>query len=133
MAILDELLDEIVVVDDDEISEAITLLLERSKLLVEGAGAVGVAALSRARSAATGSVCALLSGGNIDPTTLIGVLRHGMTLAGRYLVVRTQLPDRPGELIKLLDLVAQRARQHRLGRPPSRGRAASTSPRRGSS
>jgi threonine dehydratase len=51
-------------------------------------------------------VCCLLSGGNIDPTTLISVMRRGLTLAGRYLVVRTLIPDRPGELIKLLQLVA---------------------------
>jgi threonine dehydratase len=49
----------------------------------------------------------VLSGGNIDPTMLISVMRHGLTVAGRYLVVRTQLSDRPGELIKLLSLVAE--------------------------
>jgi threonine dehydratase len=49
----------------------------------------------------------VLSGGNIDATMLISVMRHGLTTAGRYLVVRTQLPDRPGELIKLLSLVAE--------------------------
>jgi threonine dehydratase len=51
-------------------------------------------------------VCCLLSGGNIDATTLISVMRYGLTSAGRYLVVRTRIPDRPGELIKLLELVA---------------------------
>ena len=50
---------------------------------------------------------AILSGGNIDPTVLISVMRHGLTTAGRYLVVRSRLDDRPGELIKLLKLVAQ--------------------------
>ena len=89
------------------ISEAITLLLERSKLLVEGAGAVGVAALLAGKVGGTGSVCPVLSGGNIDPTTVISVLRHGMTVAGRYLVMRTRVVDRPGELIKLLQLVAR--------------------------
>ena len=54
-----------------------------------------------------GSTAALLSGGNIDPTMLIEVMRHGLTLAGRYLAVRTRLPDRPGELVKLLGLVAK--------------------------
>ena len=49
---------------------------------------------------------AILSGGNIDPTLLISVMRHGLTLSGRYLVIRTRLPDLPGELIKLLSLVA---------------------------
>ncbi|HEV8099279.1 MAG TPA: hypothetical protein VGP56_09020, partial [Gaiellaceae bacterium] len=50
---------------------------------------------------------AILSGGNIDPTVLISIMRHGLTESGRYLVVRSRLHDRPGELIKLLSLVAQ--------------------------
>jgi len=54
----------------------------------------------------TGDVCTLLSGGNIDPTMLISVMRHGLTVAGRYLVVRTRIPDRPGALVELLELVA---------------------------
>ena len=104
--ILDELLDDRVAVTDEEISEAITLLLDRSKLVVEGAGAVGVAALLAGKVEGTGTVCPLLSGGNIDPTLLISVLQHGLTAAGRYLVIRSRLPDRPGELIKLLSLIA---------------------------
>ena len=107
MAILDDVLEEMVEVDDEAISEAIVLLLERSKLVVEGAGAVGVAALLGGKIGGTGPVAIVLSGGNIDPTMLISVMRHGLTAAGRYLVVRTQLGDRPGELIKLLSLVAE--------------------------
>ena len=106
-AILDEVLDQLVTVSDEEISEAIVLLLERSKLVVEGAGAVGVAALLAGRVSGSGPAVAVLSGGNIDPTMLISVMRHGLTVSGRYLVVRTQLADRPGELIKLLSLVAE--------------------------
>jgi len=106
-AILDDVLDEMITVSDEEISEAIVLLLERSKFVVEGAGAVGVAALIAGRAGGSGPAVALLSGGNIDPTMLISVMRHGLTAAGRYLVVRTQLADRPGELIKLLSLVAE--------------------------
>jgi len=106
MGILEETLDEIVEVSDEEISEAITLLLERSKLLVEGAGAVGVAALLAGKIDGDDSVCALLSGGNIDPTLLLSVLRHGLTVAGRYLVLRSRLGDRPGELIRFLEVVA---------------------------
>jgi threonine dehydratase len=106
MGILEENLDEIVEVSDEAISEAITLLLERSKLLVEGAGAVGVAALLVGKVPGNGPVCALLSGGNIDPTLLLSVLRHGLTVAGRYLVLRSRLRDRPGELISFLDVVA---------------------------
>jgi threonine dehydratase len=106
MTILERLLDELVHVADDEIAEALTLLLERAKLVTEGAGAASVAALLAGRDGGHGPACCLLSGGNIDPTTLISVMRHGLTVAGRYLVVRTRIPDRPGELIKLLELVA---------------------------
>jgi threonine dehydratase len=105
--ILDDVLDDMVAVTDEEISEAIVLLLERSKLVVEGAGAVGVAALLAGRVGGSGPAVAVLSGGNIDPTMLISVMRHGLTAGGRYLVVRTHLADRPGELIKLLSLVAE--------------------------
>jgi threonine dehydratase len=107
MAILDRLLDDLVVVTEGEISEAITMLLERSKLLVEGAGAVGVAALLAGKAGGTGPACAVVSGGNIDPTTLMSVLRHGMTVEGRYLAMRTRLVDRPGELIRVCELIAQ--------------------------
>jgi threonine dehydratase len=106
-SILRETLADIVTVDDEEISEAIVLLLERAKLVVEGAGAASLAAVLAGKVGGTGQVCALLSGGNIDPTLLISVMRHGLTLAGRYLVVRTKLADRPGELLKLLTLVAE--------------------------
>jgi threonine dehydratase len=81
-------------------------VLERTKLLVEGAGAAGVAALLVGKAPSDGPVCVVLSGGNIDPSLLITVMRHGLTRAGRYLVVRTTVPDRPGELLKLLGLVA---------------------------
>ena len=104
--LLDGLLDDIVTVTDEEISQAIVFLLERMKLVVEGAGAAPVAALLAGRIEGPGPAVALLSGGNIDATLLISVMRHGLTLAGRYLVVRTRLADRPGELIKLLSLVA---------------------------
>ena len=107
MAILDEVLDAMVEVDDELISEAIVLLLERAKLVVEGAGAVGVAALLAGKVGGSGPVAVVLSGGNIDPTLLISVMRRGLTLGGRYLVLRTRIPDRPGELVKLLSLIAE--------------------------
>jgi threonine dehydratase len=107
MSILEHVLDDIVAVGDEEISDAIVVLLERTKLVVEGAGAVSVAALLAGKVGGGGPVVPVLSGGNIDATLLISVMRHGMSLAGRHLVVRTNLPDRPGELLKLLDLVAQ--------------------------
>jgi threonine dehydratase len=107
MPLLEDLLDDIVHVTDDEISQAIVLLLERAKLVVEGAGAVGVAALLAGKAGGDGLAIPVLSGGNIDATMLVSVMRHGLTAAGRYLVVRTRLADRPGELIKLLSLVAE--------------------------
>jgi threonine dehydratase len=105
--LLDEVLDDVVEVSPDGIAQAIVLLLERTKLLVEGAGAVGVAALLAGKIRGKGPVAVVLSGGNIDASTLIEVVRHGVTTAGRHLVVRTSVPDRPGELLKLLQLVAE--------------------------
>ena len=106
-SILDRVLDDTVFVSDEEISEALVLCVERTKLLVEGAGAVGLAALLAGRVPGSGSVAVVLSGGNIDATTLISVLRHGLTQSGRFLAVRLLIPDRPGELRTVLDLVAQ--------------------------
>lgn len=105
--ILRDALDDVVTVTDEQISHAIVLLLERTKLLVEGAGAASVAAVLAGKAGDEGEVGVVLSGGNIDPTLLIQVMRHGLTQAGRFLVVRTRLGDRPGELIKLLQLVAE--------------------------
>ena len=100
-------LDEVVTVTDAEIAGAILLVSERCKLTVEGAGAASVAALLAGKVPGSGPVCALLSGGNIDASMLIEVLRHGLTRAGRYLVVRTRVSDRPGNLADLLALVAE--------------------------
>jgi threonine dehydratase len=105
-SLLGDMLESVVTVTDEEISEAIVLLTERAKLVVEGAGAAAVAALLAGRVPGEGPTVAILSGGNIDPTLLIQVMRHGLTLAGRYLVVRTRIADRPGELAKLLALFA---------------------------
>jgi threonine dehydratase len=104
-SILDQVLDDLVSVTDEEISQAIVLLLERMKLVVEGAGTVGVAALLAGKIGGSGVAVPVLSGGNIDATLLISVMRRGLSLAGRYLVVRTRVGDRPGELAKLLNLL----------------------------
>jgi threonine dehydratase len=106
MSILDRVLDDMVSVSDEQISDAIVVLLERTKLVVEGAGAVAVAALLAGKVGGTGCVVPVLSGGNIDATLLISVMRHGLAVAGRYLVLRTHVPDRPGELAKLLTMLA---------------------------
>jgi threonine dehydratase len=106
MSILDDVLDDMVSVTDEQITEAIVLILERTKLVVEGGGAVGVAALLSGKLESPGVVVPLLSGGNIDATLLISVMRRGLAVAGRFLVVRTRVPDRPGELAKLLTMLA---------------------------
>ncbi|HWX10375.1 MAG TPA: threonine ammonia-lyase, partial [Gaiellaceae bacterium] len=105
-SILDRMLDDVVAVTDEEITESIVLLLERTKLVVEGAGAVAVAALLQGKVGGEGTVVPLLSGGNIDATMLISVMRRGLAVAGRFLVLRTRVPDRPGELATLLTLLA---------------------------
>jgi threonine dehydratase len=107
MSILDDVLDEIVSVGDEEISDALVVLLERTKLVVEGAGAISVAALLAGKVGGSGCVVPVLSGGNIDATLLISVMRHGLAVAGRFLVLRTRVPDRPGELARLLTLLAE--------------------------
>ncbi|HEY3578416.1 MAG TPA: threonine ammonia-lyase [Gaiellaceae bacterium] len=107
MGILGETLDDIVTVDDEQIAEAIVLLAERTKLVVEGAGAASAAAMLQGLvGGGSGPVLALLSGGNIDASLMVQVMRRGLALAGRYLVVRTRVLDRPGELARLLDLLA---------------------------
>ncbi len=121
-AIVRELLDEVVVTDDEEISQAIVLLLERSKLVVEGAGAAPVAALLAGRAGGDGFTCAVLAGGNIDATTLSSVVRFGLTVSGRYLVVKILIPDRPGQLARIVGVIGdERANviavtHHREGR-----------------
>jgi threonine dehydratase len=107
LAILRSRLADVVTVSDDEISQAILLLAERAKLVVEGAGAAPLAAALAGRVAGEGPLVLVLSGGNIDSSLLITVMRHGLTRAGRYLVLRTRVPDRPGELVKLLELIAR--------------------------
>src|SRR5436309_2867821 len=106
MGILGETLDDIVAVEDEQIGEAIVLLAERTKLVVEGAGAAAVAAILGGLAGGSGPVLALLSGGNIDASLMVQVMRRGLASHGRYLVVRTRVPDRPGELAKLLGLLA---------------------------
>jgi threonine dehydratase len=100
--------DGVVVVDEDETAEAMVVLMERAKLVVEGAGAVGVAALlgGHMRPAQRGTTVAVLSGGNVDPGLLASVARRHETEVGRRLVLITRVADRPGNLAKLLGEVA---------------------------
>ena len=109
LPLVERYVDEVVTVSDDEVAEAMVMLLERTKQVVEGAGAVAVAALMQGRIAAPkeGQVCAVLSGGNVDASLLSECIRLGETAAGRRMVLSTIVPDRPGALSGLLQVVAE--------------------------
>ncbi len=99
--------DELVVVEEEEITQAMMLVLERGKLLVEGAGAVGLAAVLGGKVQIAGKkVAVVLSGGNVDAHLIARMVEHGLAHAGRYLVLRVMLDDRPGRLSRLLSIVS---------------------------
>lgn len=105
--IIKQYVDEIVVVDEEEIAESILVLLERAKLMIEGGGAVGLAAVLNQKVAnLEGPTCIVLSGGNIDVNILSRIIERGLVKAGRYVRMTTFVPDRPGGLQKLLASVA---------------------------
>lgn len=106
-AMVAALVDEVVTVSEEALSRALLFLLERAKLVVEPAGAAGVAALLEGEiDDVDGPVVAVLSGGNIDPLLLMRIIRHGMAAAGRYLSIVVRVPDRPGSLAGLLAKLA---------------------------
>jgi threonine dehydratase len=113
--------EDVVTVSDDEISRALLLLVERAKAVVEPAGAVGVSAILEGKISGHGPVLAVLSGGNVDPLLLIKLIEHGLTAAGRYLLLRIIVEDRPGELAALTEAVAKmglnvlEVEHHRVG------------------
>jgi threonine dehydratase len=99
--------DEVVTVTEDDIARALLVLLERAKLVVEPAGAVGVAALMTGAVRPDGPTVVVLSGGNIDPLLMQRVIAHGLAASDRYLTLRIGLPDRPGQLARIAELVAE--------------------------
>lgn len=99
--------DDVVTVTEEEISRALLLLIERAKAVVEPAGAVGLAAILADKIAGDGAALAILSGGNVDPLLLMKLIDHGLSAAGRYLLLRIVLDDRPGALAGLTAAVAQ--------------------------
>jgi threonine dehydratase len=102
LELITQYVDDIRTVSEDALARALLLCLERAKLVVEPAGAAAVAALADQPEGFEPPVVAVISGGNIDPLLLMRLLRHGMTAAGRYLAFHLQVPDRPGELARLL-------------------------------
>ena len=103
-----EWVDEIVTIDEDAIADAMVVLMDRAKLYVEGAGAVGVAAVQAGVvvPAAAGTTCIVLSGGNVDLGVVPGLIRRHETEAGRRLVIFARIDDRPGALVRLLGVIA---------------------------
>lgn len=104
--IIRDAVDEVVTVDDDDIARAMLVLLERAKMVVEPAGAVGVAAIMTGKVSATGPTVVVLSGGNIDPLIMERVIAHGLAASERYLKLRIPLPDRPGQLARTSEIIA---------------------------
>jgi threonine dehydratase len=109
LSLIERWVDDVVAVEEDEVAEAMVFLLERAKLVVEGAGAVGAAALLSGRTVAArdGVTVVLLSGGNVDAGLLAEVARRHESQSGRRLVLLASLPDRPGSLARLLALVGE--------------------------
>ncbi len=107
LALIAEWVDRVLVVDEDQTAEAMVFLLERAKLVVEGGGAVGVAAaLGGMLEPIDGATAVVLSGGNVDAGLLAQITRRHETQAGRRLVIQARLPDTPGNLAGLLKVVA---------------------------
>jgi len=104
--IIRDLVDDVVTVSEDDIARALLVLLERAKQVVEPAGAVGVAAILAGKVTASGTTVTVLSGGNIDPLLLQRVVAHGLAASGRYMTLRIPLPDRPGQLARVSELLA---------------------------
>lgn len=109
LAHIEAFVDDVVSVTEEEISRAVVLLLERAKAVVEPAGAVGLAALLAGKVAGSGPAVAVLSGGNVDPLLLTKLIDHGLSAAGRFIVLRVVLSDRPGALAGLTSAVAAMA------------------------
>jgi threonine dehydratase len=105
--IVRDLVDEVVTVSDDDIARALLMLMERAKLVVEPAGAVAVAAILTGAVTSSGATVAVLSGGNIDPLVMERVIAMGLAASDRYLKLKLLLPDRPGQLARVSNLISE--------------------------
>jgi len=104
--LISEHVDEVITVTEDEMAKAMVIVMEKSKLVVEAGGAVGVAAILAKKVNLTGTTAVILSGGNIDPLLLQRVIRHGLAASDRYTNIAVMLPDRPGQLVLTAQAVA---------------------------
>lgn len=106
-SIIRELVDDVVTVSEDSLARALIFLLERAKMVVEPAGAVGVAALMDGKIENPGTTVVVLTGGNIDPMLMLKVIQRGLAAAGRFMTVRMMLDDRPGSLATIARIIAE--------------------------
>lgn len=106
-SLIERYLDDIVVVDDEAIASTILMLLERAKMMVEGAGAVSLAALLNHLLPVSGKVVSVISGGNIDVNFISRIIERGLVKAGRRVKIITKVVDRPGALTRLLTIIAR--------------------------
>lgn len=106
-AIIERYVDEMVACSDEAIAHAIVLIIERSKMIVEGAGALAVAALQSGVYRPKGRTVAVLSGGNIDINLLGSIVRRGLVDAGRYQHLAVEVSDTPGELALVATVIAE--------------------------
>jgi threonine dehydratase len=122
LSLSERFVDEIVTVDEEEISRAMLLLVERAKAVVEPSGAASLAAIMSGRVPVSGPAVAILSGGNVDPLLLTKLIEHGLAAAGRYLTLRVVMADRVGALaafttqLAALGLNVLDVEHHRSGR-----------------
>ncbi len=107
LSLTDRFVDEIVTVDEEEISQAMLLLVERAKAVVEPSGAASLAAILNRRLPGAGPAVAVLSGGNVDPLLLTKLIEHGLASAGRYLTLSIVMADRVGALAALTTQLAR--------------------------
>lgn len=104
--LISKYVDKVVTVTEDEIARAMVLVMEKSKLVVEAGGVVGVAAMLSGKVKLKGTTAVILSGGNIDPLLVQRVIRHGLAASDRYTNIAVMLPDRPGQLVLTAEAVA---------------------------
>ncbi len=106
--LINKYVDEIVLVSDEEVANAILLLLERSKIFVEAAGAAGLAAILNKKIKVTDKkIAVIISGGNLTPNLLNRIIVKGLIKEGRLLKIKTKIPDYPGSLINVLNIIAE--------------------------
>jgi len=105
--IIKDAVDEVVTVSDDDIARALLVLLERAKLVVEPAGAAAVAAILTGQVKDLGTTVVVLSGGNIDPLVMERIISRGLAASERYLKLKLMLPDRPGQLARVAELISE--------------------------